>query len=125
MERVTRSRGPRRSLRSLRPRHSAGSLRAMLTYHHVRSASCSRPRAADAHPHDAAFAPQCAGGVVSELVRFGVSLALVLLGACSEEQAPALGELPSRLSEAGLFTNIATKEVAPDLLFFEPANVLW
>jgi hypothetical protein len=64
-------------------------------------------------------------------VRRVVVAPILLLGACSDppnttpdaEIIPSA--LPGRLSQTGLYTDIASKTVASRLVVFEPANVLW
>lgn len=60
-----------------------------------------------------------------------VVVALLALGACSDPPAaPPDAEvlpsaLPRNLSQTGLYTEIRAKTVAPRLIEFAPANVLW
>ena len=63
-----------------------------------------------------------------------LSLALTL-AACSDppatpvdaavDAAPLPTALPARLSETGLYADLATKQLAPGLVEFTPANALW
>lgn len=58
-------------------------------------------------------------------------LVLVALGACSDPAPPPPDAevlpsvLPARLSQTGLYADIRAKTIAPDMIEFTPANVLW
>lgn len=47
------------------------------------------------------------------------------LRTCPTVSDAALGRLPARLSESGLYADISTRTLSPDLLAFEPRFPLW